>query len=389
MTDLNRLFAVIRVKSVVRRLPLAAILLAVAWPVAALAGACVEQPDAATAVVAMGGGIGGTGDPARDGGIGGTGIVGTVTGFGSVCVNGLEIDYGSTTPVTRNGRPATVTALALGQIVAIEAGQGERGLSARRIGILDILEGPVTGVAADEGVLRVMGQAVRIDAATRMGGLASPAEVRVGMSLRIAGFRDPGGEVRATRVERAPEGTEGSAIGSLTLAGGAVALDGLPVRVEAEPPTAGEVMLRGRWDGRHLVAAEVRANPYRPFAGRVDRVVVEGVVLERAGRGRLRIAGFDVELPGERMAAGPAEGQRIRVTGRLEDGGRIVARALEINAGPRDNPRSHGAAERGMAERGAMEPRGAPERPPRLERLDRIEHIPPRRPDGPMPGPRR
>lgn len=367
-------------------------------PSLAATPACLEQ----TASPLASGGIGGTGAVA-EGGIGGTGIVGTVTGFASVCVNGLEVHYDSATPISRNGSPADVAALALGQVIAIDAARSESGLTARRISILDVLEGPVTEAASKSGLIRVMGQAVRVDAATRLGGLPALAEARLGMVLRVSGFRDVGGEVYATRIETAPGLADSSAIGVLARsAAGDTSLDGLPVLVAAPLPAApGEVLLRGHWDGRRLVAREAHVDPSLPFAGHADRIVAEGLILARGGQNRLRIAGFEVELTSETQIAGDQggpllEGMRVRVSGRLEGRNRIVAQQIEHDGPPhRHGPGSapvqgkHGSALPGDPA-AAMERRGSPERPQRLERL---EHIPLSRPGTPagtgMPRPGR
>lgn len=369
-----------------------------AWPGLALAvdPACAEAAASAplpadtggiggTGAIANGG-IGGTGDRA-EGGIGGTGIVGTVTGFASVCVNGLEVRYDSATSVTRNGQPADVAALALGQVIAIDAARTENGLVARRISILNVLEGPVTGASPASGVIQVMGQTVRADASTRLDGLPTLADARPGMPLRVAGFRNVGGEVHATRIERASDLAGSSAMGRLAPApAGESSLDGLPVRAVAPLPV-GEVLLRGEWDGHRLMASEAQANPSLPFAGHADQVVAEGLILERRDRAHLRMTGFEIEVAPETSISGNsegllAEGQRIRVSGRLESGNRIVAQGIEIGGislrpgadvlsaqykrggtPPGERPAS---MERGM---------GGSERPPRVERMERTERV--------------
>lgn len=372
-------------------------------------GAVAEGGIGGTGIVAKGG-IGGTGAVAS-GGIGGTGIVGTVTGFASVCVNGLEVHFDPLTAVTRNGLPADIATLALGQVIAVDSARTQKGLVARHISILNALEGPVTGIAPEIGMIQVMGKPVHVDESTRLGGLSTLAEARPGMSLRVAGFRDAGGDVYATRIEAAPGLADASAIGVLVRhAGGETSLEGMTVHFATTlPSTAGEMLLRGRWDGGALVAREAHPDPSLPFAGHADQVVAEGLILQHREPARLRIGGFEVELSAATHVAGIsdnklAEGQRIRVSGRLEGRNHIVAQRIEIERPPlhlrplsAPAPRKHDAgfmsgcegcqpAERtGMAERA-----GRPDRPQRMERL---EHIPRPRMDRPagagMPGMRK
>lgn len=329
------------------------------------------------------GGIGGTGRQA-DGGIGGTGIVGTVTGFASVCVNGLEVHYDDATPVTRNGLPTELASLAVGQVVVIDALGGETRLVAQRIGLLNVLEGPLTQLPEEGGLIRVMGQRVLVDDSTRLAGLSTLADLRPGMSLRVAGFRGPDDRILATRLEYAPDQADSSAIGVLTREGGDLRLDGLPLRADAPlPGMATEALLRGDWDGSRLLVRAAHARPSLPFAGRVEHMVVECLVLEGSdggGPSRLRISGFEVE----RSAATQvdvggllAAGQRVIVSGRLVDAGRLVAERIQSIGKP---------PLRGRAPTAAMHPRGngqpgdgrvrmeniRPEFPPRIERMERI-----------------
>ncbi len=136
------------------------------------------------------GGIGGTGSVAE--GMGGTGlpadatrvgIVGTITGFASVCVNGMEVHYQPQTPVTENGTPASPAALAVGQVVAIEAVKGPGGWNARAVAIVNALEGPVTGPPGPDGAFKVMGHPVKL----ARGGKLAVGPLQVGMPVKVSG----------------------------------------------------------------------------------------------------------------------------------------------------------------------------------------------------------
>ena len=279
---------------------------------------------------AVAGGIGGTGDTA-DSGVGGTGIVGTITGFASVCIGELEVHFDAATPVSINGQPGKLDQLALGQVVAMEAGRGAKGLTARSIAILNALEGPVTHADAARGVFEVMGQPVRLAAGIDVKRIAA------GAAVRVSGLRDLRGVVHATRVEPAVGLRQSSAIGVLRSGRGGPNVDGLRVVGVGDATSGTELLVRGQWDGRRLQVLERRADPSVPFAGRVRAVVVEGLVHERSAQ-TLRISGFEVRLgsavrPGGDVNVGMAEGNRVRVTGRLESGRRIVAERLEADRG--------------------------------------------------------
>jgi hypothetical protein len=127
------------------------------------------------------GGIGGTGMPVADGTVG---IVGVVSGFASVCVNGVEVHFDRATPVNENGDPSSADKLAVGQVVSIEAGNSPKGLQARNIAILNLLEGPITGMDHGGKTIHVMGQAIEVGPNTRIGGKG----LAVGQMVKVSGL---------------------------------------------------------------------------------------------------------------------------------------------------------------------------------------------------------
>lgn len=336
------------------------------------------------------GGVGGTGAVAR-GGVGGTGIsdapgtvgvVGVITGFASVCVNGLEIHYGPGTPVTINGRPAGTAQLALGQVVAVEA-QPEAGqLSARSLAVTWTLEGPVTRMDADAGMVFVMGRAIRVTAETVTAAVGQPlAGIAPGVTVQVSGFRDSRGEIVASRLDLGTPG-EHSVIGRMTQRDAwSGEIEGLPVTLSAARPQGeGEVLVRGRWDGERLRATSVVEAPATTLLGRVNRAVIESLVREVRSGDRLRVGEFDVSI---RRGTGIATDklrldQRVRITG-TPDRGSIAAERIEI---PRENPARPGGTERRSEPGGSSQGQGEGERPdpadPGGERAER--------PDSPSPG---
>ncbi|KFX67563.1 hypothetical protein TMS3_0123620 [Pseudomonas taeanensis MS-3] len=309
--------------------------LLLASPALNAAPACLEPGGMGGTGAVATGGIGGTGAPADnggvggtgatdDGGMGGTGIVGTITGFGSICVNGVEVHFDSEVSLSENGVPASSHQLAIGQVVAVEARTSSRGLEARSIAILHAYEGPITDRAADSASLRVMGQSVRVAPGARV------AEgLRIGESVRVSGLRNAQGEVIASRIDRAPNLAQVSAIGAVERAGD---LHGLLLSKPLAPST--EVLVRGTWDGRQLNISQTRSNPGMPFAGRVRNALVEGLVRGQQGD-RIEFGGFTAYVDRSTaysggQAADLAVDQRIRVSGVFGKGREIRAEHIEF-----------------------------------------------------------
>ena len=110
-----------------------------------------------------GSGMGGTGMLANtDNGLGGTGIVGEVTGFGSVFVNGIEIEYGSETTFTIDGKTAVHQQLVIGDVVEVLTTDAKQHTSAQVINLRHEVIGPVESVNAQEASFTVLGQTIKI-----------------------------------------------------------------------------------------------------------------------------------------------------------------------------------------------------------------------------------
>ncbi|MCP5127400.1 MAG: hypothetical protein H6973_17665 [Gammaproteobacteria bacterium] len=295
----------------------------------------------------MPGGSGGTGK--MPGGSGGTGIMGTITAFGSVCVNGLEIDFDSSTTLRHNGIPVHLRALALGQIVAIDASGPELRLTARHIFILDALQGPVTRLDPRHGMLYVMDQPIIINDTTRPNGLVTLGALQLNNLVRVSGFRDVNGIVHATRLEPVSHLKEHSAVGTLQrTASGAWNLSGLPLHATNRRLSAsvGEnALVRGRWNGRQLVMREVEIDPLPSLLEEGVQMIAEGLVLEHQDPLKLRISNFDIDLTPQTQISDTdpsrllAKGRLVLVSGHLAGKNRIVADTIKgsVSAG------SHGS----------------------------------------------
>ena len=288
--------------------------------VGGMGGAGTPQP-------AENGGFGGTGHPS-----GNTGILGTITGFGSVCVNGLEVQYDPATPVSRNGDETSSDRLALGQVVAIVASGEASQLTAKSIAILEALSGPVSGLAKDD-LLQVMGQPVRLTRETRLAGTERLSDLVPGMNVRVSGYRNAAGEVVASRIEPAPDLRGASVFGPVVPSkDGEITVGGMRISAPSVPATTLDWLARGRWDGT-VFRATLPLMPL-PFIGHINRLVAEGLVLGHDGPGHVRISGFAVRYEAKAESTkGIAKvqvGQRIRVSGAIEEDGRLKAIQVEL-----------------------------------------------------------
>ncbi len=305
-------------------------------------------------------------------------------------MNGVEVHYEADIPVTINGRAADTRALQVGQLIAIEARPRAGGFVAHRIDILHAIEGPVTQVQPAQGLLHAMGQVVRVAAHTPIGGAAALESVRSGTLVQVSGLRNARGEVLASRLDLVSKLPEHSTFGAAAaVSRGGFELHGTRVAAAPEALRAlrggAEALVRGHWDGSALRAREVRLNPSLPFAGRVERVVVEGLIHDWRGAA-LRVGHYDVTLPGDTRITGVARNfvtdQRVLVTGRLGGDGRISAEGVEVERGLPDASRGSGpssgtkglAREERHGERGSGSREGREEMDrsgPSVERVDR------------------
>lgn len=279
------------------------------------------------------GGLGGTGQVA-EGGLGGTGIVGVVTGFGSICVNGIKVDYAPDTPVLRDGRPVPQSELSVGQVVALQAEGDAPALRARHIAVLDAVVGPLGSVDAAGARFTVMGQAATALVPGDLNGL------RTGQWVRVSGQRLASGEIRATRVQAAPEGPVWVA-GTLTrVEPGAWWIGGTRVEAGSSALPAGllsgqEVGVQGRWLGNDRVAlSALSIRPTRAALGAVGEAVLNGYVHQV--QGREVTLGFEtltlassLQVVGGRLETLRA-GQPVRVRGRWDAQQRLVVDQLEF-----------------------------------------------------------
>jgi hypothetical protein len=136
-------------------------------------------------------------------------VTGAISGFGSVIVNGVRYET-SSAQVRIEDRPGTMSELAVGQVVRIEAEVDDRGgARARTIEQHRLVQGTVQAVDAAAGILAIAGQVIRIDDDTSFDdsiAQGSLAGIAVGDRVEVHGFSGAAGQARATRVEKADAG---------------------------------------------------------------------------------------------------------------------------------------------------------------------------------------
>ena len=316
------------------------------------AAACVDiaqQPTGGiggTGYQAPTGGIGGTGQlVVRDNGIGGTGspvptvaqstgVVGTITGFASICVNGLEIHYDSKTPVTINGRPASLQQMAVGQLVLVDAEPMAHGLQTRQISILNSVEGPVLSAVEllrPEQYVQVMGQTIKITAQTRGSAMYQP--LAAGQTVLVSGHRNAAGVVIASRIDHSAPLAQQSVIGTLTKKAGRTRVAQLKVDLEVNAPLDQQVLLTGDWDGQKLSVKQIHPEPTTRFTTLVKQVVLESIVQHVQPNGEFKIGRFNVRSDVNTQVLGGQlrANQQVRVSGRVDAADQVIAERVEID----------------------------------------------------------
>jgi Domain of unknown function (DUF5666) len=289
------------------------------------------------------GGIGGTGIVAGaskpvfgSGGVGGTGIVGVITGFASICVNGIEINYDTTTPVWENGKPSAISQLAVGQIVSVNAVEKGQQVTARGIGVIQAIVGPVSMVNPATGELRVMGQ--KIDASR-----IDLARLKVGDWFGVSGHRLANGEVVPSHVQpiALQANMQAKVRGNArNMTGKTVLVGDTRVDLSTLSPittfvNGDEVWISGMWNGQLLQATEVIANPTLQGLGRVEKIVIEGYIHSLSSR-NLSLGAQTLVLSDRTQIVGGSSrelvvNRRVQVTGHLVADQRIAVDRVEFS----------------------------------------------------------
>ena len=288
------------------------------------------------------GGIGGTGVIADsnkavfgNGGVGGTGIVGVITGFASICVNGIEVNYDTTTPVWENGKASTISQLAVGQVVSVSAVENGPLVTARGIGVIQAVVGPVSAINAATGELRVVGQKIE---ASRI----NLDQLKIGDWLRISGHSLASGEVIPSHVQAISSPTNMLAQvrgNARNLTGKTVMLGDTRVNLSGLSKTTAfdsgdELWVSGSWNGQQLQATEMAVNPTLQGLGRVEKIVFEGYI-HSSSSSNLSLGTRTLLLSNRTQIVGGSSSEllvnrRVQVTGHLDANQRMAADRIEF-----------------------------------------------------------
>ena len=357
---------------------------------AACASAPAPAPPATVPVATLdpknGDGIGGTGMMAsnpRDDGIGGTGIRGTITGFGSILVNGLKLDFDHKTTVVIDGKPVSLEALRVGQIVQGVARSTDGRLNLATLEIQHAVAGPVGAIDYAAETLTVLGQKVRVNLAGDGAAIAAFKTLQAGDIVSVSGLRQGDGTIVATRVDQTDHDDRiilrgvATAVTSTTARIGDTEIPLAPLPAGAAPLQAGaRVFAAGRMINDRFVPDVVSDNAGLAFGDDVTSVSLEAYAPSAAGAGPLVIDGISVG--GAALPAGTAMNDRIIVTGQIAGPASITATniatartVVTINAA------------RGSVRPASIRPEGGrPERVAPRPNIDRPQAV---KPDVPAP----
>ncbi len=284
-----------------------------------------------------GDGIGGTGistaliNPRGDG-IGGTGIRGTITGFGSILVNGLKLDFDHTTTVVTDGKPVSLEALRVGQIIQGVAHSKNGKLSLATLEIQHAVSGPITAIDHATETLAVLGQNVRLNLAGDKAAIAAFATLQASDIVSVSGLRQADGLIVATRIDQRSDderillrGTATAATAT-TVSIGALEIPAVP---GAPLPKAGEqVFAAGRMINGAFVPDVVMGYGPLVFGSDVTAVSLEAHAPRAAGSPEpLVIDG--VKVSGAALPAGTALNDRIVVTGQIAGPDSVTATNID------------------------------------------------------------
>jgi len=244
-------------------------------------------------------GLGGTGGPLADKktGIGGTGfltgndgevlgIVGRITGFGSIWVNGVEVEFDPNALIYMAGSNTSPADLAVGQVVEVLATNHTGEVWAESISIRHEVIGQISSVSADGKALQVLDQQVIIASDTIIPStwVDSPT---VDSVVRVSGFRDTQGRILASRIEEGLPDEADFLIGMIQAKSAEdMVVAGIPVissDMGGDLQVGDTVRIGGRFKDGVLILETVGRDAAQLFSSRIDRLIVEAVLIPGAG----------------------------------------------------------------------------------------------------------
>lgn len=130
---------------------------------------------------------------------------GTITGFGDLTVNGARYDADDAL-ILIDAQPGLLSDLKVGHVVTLTGRIGSAGLAgeASTIHMQSRVTGPVETLDAGYGRLTVLSQTIRLGPDTNYSANIEPTTLdglATGDRVRVSGYADAAGNIRATRVE--------------------------------------------------------------------------------------------------------------------------------------------------------------------------------------------
>ena len=147
-------------------------------------------------------------------------VQGTITGFDDLTVNGARYDTDNAS-VLVDSQPGVLSDLKLGHVVTLTGEISAAGLTGRAsaVHMHSRVTGPVETIDAGNGRMIVMSQTIRLGTDTHYSADIDPVTLdglATGDRVRISGYADAVGNVRATRVETADANAPLQLVGEVT-----------------------------------------------------------------------------------------------------------------------------------------------------------------------------
>jgi hypothetical protein len=305
--------------------------------IAVLVAACATPAVRPVAVIdpKNGDGLGGTGigtsqlaQSQPGDGLGGTGIIGTISGFGSIIVNGLELEFDRSTSVGTDGRPTSLDALRIGQVIQGVARERNGRLMLESLDIQHAVSGPIATIDHAEQTMTVLGQTIRLNLAGDKAATEAFHSLRPGDLVSVSGLRLADGTIVASRVDQhSDDGRmvvrgEAASVSTDRLRIGTLDVALTPDMMPAKLVPGGRVLVSGRLINGKFVPDVVTAGSGLPFAGKVGEVSLEGYA---SGKGPLVLHGATIagSLPPDTAAD-----DHIVVTGQINGPDRVTAASI-------------------------------------------------------------
>jgi hypothetical protein len=275
---------------------------------------------------------------------------GSITGFGSVIVNGVTYNTNSAI-FTIDGNLGTQADLAVGDVVVIE-GTVDSGAApvASSVTFDDAVQGPISGIDLAAETLIVLGQFVRVDAATSFDDSIDPRSLDglgVNDYVEVSGFFLADGSISATRIELKAPLSELEVTGIVSNAGASTfEINGFVVDFSAATPEgfpngAPEDGQRVEAKGDELVGGELIATRVQFKSSDLgddgDEAEVEGFITVFNSAADFEVEGIRVTTNAQTVYQNGTSGdlainRKIEVEGSINASGAIDAENIEFKA---------------------------------------------------------